>query len=118
MKQKLIEILERFCPNNVYLQGTMNADESYPETFITFWVNYTEDDEHYDDDVCAWAWNFSVMVYSSNPLTVNTLPFEIMQALKGAGFIPQGKGNDIPSDEPNFTGWATEYIYKEINEGD
>lgn len=113
MKQTLIDILETFCPGNVYLQGTMNSDESYPETFITFWTNYTADNGHLDDEVVSYDWDFTIIVYSSDPRIVNTMPFEIMAALKQAGFIPQGKGNDVPSDEPSHTGWATDYIYTE-----
>lgn len=114
MKQSLINILETFCPNNVFLQGTLNPDVPYPETFITFWTNYTEDKEHFDDETVSVDWNFSVIFYSSNPTLVNTKPDDIRTALKNAGFIPQGKGNDIPSDRPTHTGWAMEFIKQEI----
>lgn len=113
MKQLLIDTLNTFgCP--VYLQGTLNPEEAYPESFITFWTDYTSDNAHYDDDVHSVDWNFSVIFYSSNPTLVNTKPKEIIKAMRSAGFIPQGKGQDIPSDEPNHTGWAMEFIYTEI----
>lgn len=111
MKQTLINILEMFYPDNVYLQGT--APEEYPETFITFWTNYTDDNEHLDDEVISVDWNFSVMFYSSDPALVNSKPAEISAALRAAGFVPQGKGNDIPSDKPSHTGWAMDFIYTE-----
>lgn len=114
MKQTLINVLETFCPNNVYLQGTLAADAAYPETFITFWTNYTADNAHFDDATYSVDWNFSVIFYSSNPALVNTKPAEIIAALKAAGFIPQGKGNDIPSDRPSHTGWAMDFIFTEI----
>lgn len=119
MKQSLISVLETFCPNNVFLQGTLNGDAEYPETFVTFWTNYTEDNAHYDDDVCSIDWEFSVILYSCDPAVVGTMPAQIRAALKDAGFIPQGRGNDIPSDRPSHTGWAmdfikTEYLQKEI----
>lgn len=117
MKQKLIDILETFG-YPVFLQGSLNADEEYPETFITFWTDYTADNSHYDDDVNSIDWNFDVILYSSSPTTVNTKPEEIRKALRTAGFIPQGKGQDIPSDEPTHTGWAMEYIITEILKGD
>lgn len=112
MKQALIDVLETFCPNDVYLQGT--APSNYPDTFITFWTNYTDDNKHFDDDVFSVDWNFSVMFYSTDPSLVNSKPDEIRSALKQAGFIPQGKGNDIPSDEQSHTGWAMDFIYTEI----
>lgn len=114
MKQTLINILETFCPNCVFLQGTLNSEEAYPESFITFWTNYTDDNSHYDNDVFSVDWNFSVIFYSSDPALVNTKPAEIRTALKAAGFIPQGKGNDIPSDRPSHTGWTMDFIYTEI----
>ena len=114
MKEKLISALGKFG-YPVKLQGTLNPDESYPETFITFWCNSTEDKLHLDNDVHSVDWFFSVIFYSNNPTLVNTKPREIIAELKSAGFIPQGKGNDIPSDEPTHTGWAMEFIYTEEN---
>lgn len=114
MKQALINILEQFCPNNVYLQGTLSPDTPYPDTFVTFWTNYTDDHSHFDDETYSVDWNFSVMYYSSNPALVNSKPAEILTALKVAGFIPQGKGYDIPSDKPSHTGWAMDVIKTEI----
>lgn len=115
MKQKLISILELFgFP--VLLQGSMNEDAEYPETFITFWTDDVLDESHYDDDATSFAWDFSVIFYSTDPVLVNTKPEEIRVALKNAGFIPQGKGQDVPSDEPTHTGWAQNYYYLEYQE--
>lgn len=113
MKEILLKILSSFG-YPVFLQGTLNADEAYPESFITFFVSYSEDNAHYDDEVHSIDWHISVIFYSSSPKLVNTKPFEILKALKNAGFIPQGKGNDLISDEPTHTGWAIDYRYIEI----
>ena len=112
MKQLLINTLSQFG-YPVFLQGSLSADEAYPETFITFWTNYTADNAHYNNDVHTVDWNFNVILYSSNPAITNTKPAEITKALKAVGFIPQGKGQDIPSDEPTHTGWAMEFLYIE-----
>ena len=118
MKQKLISALESLG-YPVMLQGSLTADEAYPDAFITFWCNTTEDSLHFDNDVHSVEWSFSVIFYSNNPTLVNTKPREILAVLKSAGFIPQGKGNDIPSDEPTHTGWAMEVIASEtINKGE
>ena len=114
MKQKLIDILERFCPNNVYLQGTMNPDEAYPADFVTFWTPNTEDNAHYDNTVHSVDWLFYVVYYSNDPAQVNTKPFEIAAALKAAGFVQHGRGNDTLSDEPTHTGWAMDFTSTEI----
>lgn len=113
MKKKLISVLEKFG-YPVYLQGSLTADDKYPDSFITFWTDYTADNSHYDDNVHSVDWNFSVIFYSNSPTLVNTKPDEIRAALRVAGFIPQGKGQDIPSDEPTHTGWTMDYIYTEI----
>lgn len=113
MKQKLIDILERHCPNNVYLQGTMRPEESYPEEFVTFWIPSTSDGAHYDNAAAAVNWSLYVIYYSSDPHKVNTKPLEIAADLKAAGFVQQGKGNDILSDEQTHTGWAMDFAYSE-----
>lgn len=112
MKESLLTVLETICPNNVYLQGTLS--EIYPESFITFWTNYADDNSHYDNTVHSIDWQFSVNYYSSNPALVGTVPTQIRTALKNAGFIPQGKGSDIPSDEPTHTGWTMDFIKTEF----
>jgi hypothetical protein len=115
MKKKLISALETFgFP--VMLQGSLNAEAAYPDTFITFWCDSTEDSAHFDNDSHVAEWYFSVIVYSNNPHIVNTLPSEIITALKQEGFISQGKGQDILSDEPTHTGWAMDFIGTENKE--
>mgnify|MGYP003289747471 CR=1 FL=1 len=109
MKQTLIDILEKHCPNNVYLQGTMNPEEAYPEEFATFWTPSTDTAAHFDNAAAAVDWFFQVMYYSSDPTKVNTKPFEIAADLKAAGFVQQGRGHDIPSDEKTHTGWAMDF---------
>ena len=110
MKQKLIDILERHCPNDVYLQGTMNPDEEYPAEFVTFWTPRTATAASFDNKVVAVDWTFYVIYYCSDPAKVNTKPFEIAADLKAAGFVQQGRGYDIVSDESTHTGWAMEFM--------
>lgn len=114
MKTALYNALNSICPNNVYLQGTFDENEAYPDTFVTYWTNYTDDNKHFDDNVVSIDWNFSVMVYSTNPTTLSTTADAIRTALKAAGFIPQGRGNDLMCDKPTHTGWAMEFIKEEI----
>lgn len=112
MKNNLLSVLEKFG-YPVFLQGTFNPDEVYPETFITFWTDAVDDGTHYDNETTSYDWNFTVIIYSNNPATVNEKPNAIRAALKAAGFIPQGKGQDVPSDEPTHTGWAMDFIKTE-----
>lgn len=114
MKSELYNVLNTICPNNVYLQGTIDENVDYPGSFITFWTNYTADNSHYDDDVHSIDWQFSVMYYSSDPSSIPTMADEIRSELKKNGFIPQGRGNDIVSDVASHTGWAMDFIKTEI----
>lgn len=113
MKEALFTVLNTICPNNVYLQGTIDEDRAYPDSFITYFTNDTDDRAFYSNEVTSFDWTFSVIYYSNDPALVNTVPATITAALKNAGFIPQGKGRDIPSDEPTHTGWAMEFIITE-----
>ena len=113
MKNLLIDVLERFCPNNVFLQGTLDEKAQYPETFITFWTYDVPEGSHYDNEAHSFDWSFLVNIYSANPETINTMPEQIRKALKGVGFIPQGKGNDLPSDVPTHTAWTMDVLYRE-----
>ena len=116
MKNLLIETLSKVgfkAGETLFLQGTFNPAEKYPDTFATFWA-YTDDGEHFDNETTSFEWAFTVILYSNNPAIVNEKPNEIRAALKAAGFIPQGKGQDIPSDEPTHTGWAMDFVIKEF----
>ena len=112
MKNKLIAVLEKYgFP--VFLQGTLNPKEKYPDTFITFWTDSTDDGIHLDNVTMTFDWYFSIILYSNNPVIVNTLPDNMRADLKAAGFIPQGKGFDVPCDNPTHTGWAMDVVGSE-----
>ena len=95
----------------LFLQSTINPEETYPSEFVTFWTDYTSDISHFDNAVHSIEWNFTVILYADDPTVVNEKPEAIISALRNAGFIPQGVGQDIPSDSPSHTGWAMEFIY-------
>ena len=113
MKEKLIEILEQFVGEDVYLQGTIAEDVEYPAKFITFFTSTSEFDEFYDNDANRIDWTVSVIFYSSNPAEVLSIPPQIIRALKAQGFIPQNAGVDVISDVQTHTGWAMDFIYPE-----
>lgn len=111
VKENLIAILETYCPDNVYLQGTLNPDEAFPDTFITFFVTDSEFNAFYNDDANRIDWSIAVMIYSINPNTIDTIAGNVIADCKTAGFIPQGAGNDIPSGIETHTGWAIDFLY-------
>lgn len=103
MKDLLISLLETFgFP--VFLQGTLNENEAYPDSFFTFWNNESSDAAHYDNNAIRYTWNFDVNFYSVDPALVNAKLLEAKTLLKQNGFIVPGKGHDLYSDEPTHTG--------------
>ena len=96
----------------VFLQGT--APQSYPDSFVTYWTIDTPAAAEFDNALLLSEWQFYVYFYSTDPELVHSVPAEIRNALKAAGFTPQGKGRDLLSDEPTHTGWVQEYsIFEE-----
>ena len=109
MKQILLNALEPFgFP--VILHGSLGADEPFPPDFFTFIVNSSPTKFQFDDTPIKTSWSVTVNFYSNDPHNVEQYAAESRTALKEAGFIPQGKGYDLPSEEPTHTGWTTEYL--------
>lgn len=115
VKTNLINTLEEFCPNNVFLQGTLNSEQDYPQKFITFFISETDFDAFYDNAENETNFYISVIFYSSNPAEVSVYPEAIMQALRSKGFILEDAGNDIASGVDTHTGWAMDFIYSYRN---
>ena len=113
MKDKLISVLEKYG-YPVILQGSMAEDEQYPESFITFQTTGSYEQGFYDGNAYGTQWQFAVIFYTSRPELLSTMPMQIYTDLKAAGWIPQGKGHDILSDEPTHTGWVNEYYFLEV----
>lgn len=103
MKDLLINTLQPLG-YPILLQGSLNKDEAYPESFFTFWNNEVPGDEFYDNEEHSYIWNFDLNFYSSDPSLVNTKLLNAKALLKAAGFIVTGKGYDVASDEPTHTG--------------
>lgn len=113
MKKLLFDTLKQF-DYPVFLQGSLNADEPYPATFITYFNDDTANLSHYDDKPVSYEWDFAVNFYTNDPALMLTKPEEIRQALRAAGFIPQGKWHDVLSDEPTHTGVGIDILYFEF----
>ena len=103
MKELLIELLQSFG-YPVFLQGSLSAQEPYPQSFFTFWNNTNVDTRHYDNVPIGFTWNFDVNFYSTYPELVNTMLLQAKALLKQHGFIISGQGYDVYSDEPTHTG--------------
>lgn len=103
MKDLLIQALKPFN-YPIFLQGSLGKDERYPESFFTFWNNSADGNSYYDNEEHSYIWDFDLNFYSSDPALVNVKLLEAKQKLKERGFVVNGKGYDIMSDEPTHTG--------------
>lgn len=110
MKTELISLLETFG-YPVFLQGSLNKNDPYPESFFTFWNSTTDDGSHYNDDAVSCIWDFSVNFYSSSPILVNAVLVDAVALLKSHGWIISGVGYDVTSDEPTHTGRGVDVLY-------
>lgn len=112
MKNKLIDILEsRGFP--VFLQGSLNADGKYPDTFFTFWNFETPDGQFYDNESHSAVWGFWVFIYSNDPETVETEETTIRKLLKENGFILSGR-EDADSGRETHTGRMITVYFMEV----
>lgn len=111
VKELLINTIttERKLP--ILLQGSMSSDTAYPDSFYTFWNNDSSDSGFYDNNETVTIWDFDLNFYSNDPTTVNTELLEAKRALKAVGFIVNGAGYDVISDEVSHTGRGINLIY-------
>ena len=110
VKGLLLEVLEAYG-YPVILQGTLSQDAAYPPAFFTFWNNATNDQSFYDNDPTVTVWDFDVNFYATDTGLVNAQLLSAKSALRGRGFIVNGAGYDIASDEPTHTGCGINAIY-------
>ena len=116
MKQYLIDALTPLgFP--VLLEGSLSP-KSYPDSFITFW-NFYSSNTSFDNDDMMTEYGFNIRFYSVSPNEVEKAKKLILKALKDAGFIPDGKGNDFTfNSETQHLGWSVDvYILEENQNG-
>ena len=103
MKDLLIETLESLG-FKIFQQGSLEEEEPYPDSFFTFWNNSSDGSAFYDNEAHSYIWDFDLNFYSINPNLVNSTLIQAKKILKEKGFIVDGKGHDVMSDEPTHTG--------------
>ena len=111
VKQLLIDTLTEHFGLPVILQGSMSIEEKYPDAFFTFWNNSTDDDAFYDNEESQTIWDFDLNYYSIDSTSVNSVLLEAKRLLKSVGFIPDGSGHDVLSDETSYTGRGINLLF-------
>lgn len=102
----------------VIRQGSLSADEEYPNTFFTFWNNETYSEKYYDNDEYTIVYNFDLNCYSINPTLIYELIEEVKILLKNKHFIVSGVGYDVASDEITHTGRGINVLFLEFKKGE
>lgn len=119
MKSELIKLLEslRFP---VFLQGSLNSVEDYPDSFFTFWNFGNPEKSFYDNNANCCAWGFWIYFYSTNPMLVEQMSEKARKLLKAHGWIVGGKPTDIKTDKITHTGafFTASYIERYKKESD
>jgi len=110
MVDNLIELLETFN-YPVIRQGSLAPEESYPETFFTFWNNDETEHSAYDNETTSVDWTFQVNVYSIDPDLAYSLLGEARALLKSAGYVAPTRGYDVASDEITHVGRGMVVMY-------
>lgn len=116
MREQFIALLETFgLP--IFLQGSLNEGQAYPDNFFTFWNDRTEDGAHYDNDAISFVWSFSVNYYTLNENAdkIDDILGEVRQLFKENGWIISGVGYDVATDEPTHIGRAIDVLYVQKN---
>ena len=112
VKQLLIDTISSFN-YPVYQQGSMSASDEYDDSFFTFFNNETNDDNFFDNQETITVWDFDLNIYSVDPDVVNNTLRQAKPLLKAAGFIVNGVGYDVLSDEETHTGRGINVLYIE-----
>ena len=114
VKKLMIDTLEEnFKDYPIMLQGSMGLEEEYPDSFFTFFNNDTMDTAFFDNQETMTVWDFDLNFYSIDPDLVNDVLIQAKKVLKAEGFIIDGKGYDVLSDEPTHTGRGMNILFIE-----
>lgn len=88
----------------VRMQGSLNPDGRYPDSFFTYWNFESPEGAFYDNNAHLATWGFWVYFYSNDPELVETETKAVIQLLKEKGYIVVGKGEDVNSGRDTHTG--------------
>lgn len=96
----------------VMLQGSLLANEPYPDSFFTFWEDESEEDKSYDNRELLTVFAYSINFYSTDQDKVYTVVREAIALLRTADFITSGAGYSVPSgnDTHDARGFEVKYL--------
>lgn len=109
VKELLISILSE-SGYKVTRQGSLLTNESYPDSFYTFY-NIDSEELFYDDEAYAVVKHFTICFYTKNPKILQSEVTKMRKKLKENGFFVSAE-TDVDSDEKNHYGLGFVAIYQ------
>lgn len=109
MEDKLISILETFG-YPVFLQGSLNREKEFPDSFFTFW-NDSSDGNFADNDEFITKYEYSVNFYSTDSELVYIIMRDAVKLLRENDFILSGDGRSVPSGVETHDGRGIDVRY-------
>jgi hypothetical protein len=98
----------------VYLQGSLAADQPLPATFITYFVLDGSDQRFYDSQATLSFPIIQLVLYATKLSVLNTLPDLVSTQLKAHGFVREGRGRDMGYEGHHY-GWVMTLMTTERN---
>lgn len=98
---------------DVTMQGSYAEDEQLPADFFTYWINDSDDGNHYDNQASSTNDYISLNFYSTSPNNTYSYIKQVKKLLKEKGFIVSGNGYNIASGVTTHYGRAIDVIYVE-----
>lgn len=94
-------------------QGSYTDDREYPPSFFTFWNFDIPEDGFFDNEAHRAVWYWQICYYTRFPETLYSRMDEFTELAKAAGFIVEGRGEDVLSDRPDYPGRMVRIKYIE-----
>lgn len=92
-------------------QGSYESSDDYPASFFTFFNVDTPEAGFFDNLPSRAVWTWQIYYYTSDPSTLYSKMDAFLTLARAAGFIPNGKGYDIPCDRPDYVGRTVRIKY-------
>lgn len=98
-------------------QGSYAEEGDLPASFLTFWNDRTSEDSHYDNRPHRAVWRWQVYFYTRDPALLYTVLDSVTESARSAGFVPEGRAEDIDAHEPGYVGRTIRLRYMQnLNE--
>ena len=97
-------------------QGSYGREDDIPESLFTFWNIKSPEKKFYDNKSNVIEWEWIVYFYTQDNSLLYTKMKEFIKMAKSKGFLIDGEGQDLPSDNPNYIGRYVVLTYVENKE--